>query len=227
MVNRFFTKPNVGTLSAISLAASSSAFASLIPVVPPTDLSTPIGIGSGAPILNWDINGDSANDFSFVFRYYSNTSWQALMGTSPTNNVLGDSSFTPTANYARSYSAGALIASGNPAFSGSGVAAIILGSLYSGSLYGGFARGGNFNQPRFAGFRFDIAGQPHYGFLEMAVNANGTNGTIDFISAAYESDPNVGIQTQSIVPEPTTLAALAAGGLAMLTSRRRKLAVAA
>ncbi len=144
------------------------------------------------------------------------------MSASATSNVLGDPAFFPNALNARSYGTGASIAPGNPAFSSPPVSVIVLGSLYSGSLYGGFADGGNLNKPRFAGFLFDISGQTHYGYLEMAVNADGSNGTIDFPSAAYESSPNTAITTAA-VPEAQTLAALVTGGtLALGLARRRK-----
>ena len=38
--------------------------------------------------------------------------------------------------------------------------------------------------------QFDIAGQTHYGYLQATVNADGANGTINFLSAAFESTPN-------------------------------------
>lgn len=218
-----------GLAGAAALAAASSAYADVVMSTPPPNISTPVGTGAGASILNWDVNGDTVVDFQFTFRYYSATSWQALMSASPTNNVLGSPAFTPTAFYARSYAAGATVAPGNPAFSNAGVTVMILGSLYAGNFYGGFAGGGNLGQSRFLGFRFDIGGQTHYGYLEARVNANGSSGTIDFLSAAFNNTPNTGIITgATAVPEPgTTLAALAAGGLtALQIARRRKQAQA-
>lgn len=208
----------------MSLAAATSCYADVVMSTPPPNISTPVNTGAGAPIISWDVNGDTVIDFQFVFRYYSATSWQALMSASPTSNVLGSPAFTPTANYARSYGPGAAVAPGNSNFSGAGVQVMILGSLYSGNLYGGFAGGGNLNLTRFLGFRFDIGGNTHYGYLEARVNANGTVGTIDFLSAAFNNTPNTGITTGAVaVPEPaTTLAALAAGGLTALTIARRR-----
>lgn len=214
-----------GLAGAATLAAATSSYASVVSVTPPPNISTPVGIGSGAPVIGWDVDGDSVTDFQFVFRYYSATGWQALMGVSATSNSLGDPSFSPAALYARSYGAGATFAPGNPAFSGPGISVMILGSLYAGNLYGGFAGGGNLGVNRFLGFRFDISGTTHYGYLQARVNANGSVGTIDFLSAAYESTPNTAITAGAVaVPEPaTTLAALAAGGLtALQIARRRK-----
>lgn len=223
MKTRIFGPTTAGAASALAIASTSTAFGALTVAVPPTDISTPLGVGAGAPITSWDINGDTVIDFQFVFRYYSISSWQALMSASPTSNVLGDPSFAPSALYARSYGSGVSIAPGNPAFSGPANSVIILGSLYAGNLYGGFAGGGNLNKPRFAGFRFNIGGQPHYGYLEMAVNANGSQGTIDFISAAYESTANTAITTGGgAVPEGKTLAALVTGGTVALALARRR-----
>ncbi len=212
-----------GFAGAVTLAAATSSYAGIVSVTPPSNISTPVGVGAGAPVLSWDVDGDTVVDFQFTFRYYSATGWQALMSASPTSNVLSDPAFS-TARYARSYGAGASIAPGNPAFSGSGITAIILGSLYSGNLYGGFAAGGNLNTPRFAGFRFDIGGQTHYGYFQATVNADGANGTINFLSAAYESTANTAILTgAAAVPEPgTCLAALAAGGVTALQFARRR-----
>lgn len=85
------------------------------------------------------------------------------------------------------------------------------------------ATGGNYNffdgDNLYIGVAFEIASQTHYGWVGFEIDSNNPlHGTIrDY---AYESTPNTAI-TAGEVPEPATLAMLAAGAGALATRRRK------
>ena len=76
----------------------------------------------------------------------------------------------------------------------------------------------------YAGFRFNLPDGTHYGWILLSINA----GIIDFTRAAYETTPNTAIATGA-VPEPSTLAGLAVGAVALVgaVAKRRRRATAA
>ena len=77
--------------------------------------------------------------------------------------------------------------------------------------------GGDFSGPgQYLGVQFSFSGQTHYGWV--GVEVNGSTGTIrDY---AYESSPDTAIAA-GVIPEPSTLALLAAGAGAVGLRRRR------
>jgi hypothetical protein len=116
---------------------------------------------------------------------------------------------------------------------------LVLGSHYSYGVsgayyYGGFAADGRTagttangalspGTQGYAGFRFTAADGTHYGWVQLATSA----GLIDFTNAAYNATPNAGITTPNgifVIPEPNTLALLAAGAVGVLgaVAKRRK-----
>ena len=69
----------------------------------------------------------------------------------------------------------------------------------------------------YLGYRFLIDGNTHYGWVQVDVSADLLNATITGI--AYETTPGLGIAAGAI-PEPTSLALLAAGAGALGLRRR-------
>ncbi len=73
----------------------------------------------------------------------------------------------------------------------------------------------------YVGLQWDIGnGDVRYGWARVDVTEV-NNGTATLYSFAYESDANMPI-TAGAVPEPTSLALLAAGGGALALGRRRR-----
>lgn len=227
-------KTSTGLLSALALAGGTSAYAAVVNVSTPADLTN---VPGGAnTMVNWDVNSDGINDFIFTNRYPntavgdSGVVWQLNMtGAVTTSGTVGYAG--PFIRYAFALTAGTSIGSGSNFNSGGQTC---LGSRYSaGSAgvynYGGFAAGGPNGSVTpgtfaFAGFRFNAADGTHYGWVRLAVNG----GIIDFanpIAAAYESTPGTAIAAgATAVPEPGTLALLALGATAALGSvvKRRR-----
>jgi hypothetical protein len=235
-----FRKTSSGLLGALAIASGTSAYASIITVNTPADLTN---VPNGAnTAVNWDINSDGIMDFTFQNRYPNTAAgsygvvWQLNMnpfaGTAATNGV---DSYLSLIRYAFARPAGALFSA---ASAWSTTTQVTLGSMYSYGAngfynYGGFAADGRTAGTTangavtpgtfaFAGFRFSAADGTHYGWVKLAVNA----GLIDFanpIAAAYESVAGVAINAGA-VPEPGTMALLAlgaAGALGTAIKRRR------
>ncbi len=213
-----------GVAGAAALAAGTNAYGNVIVVATPADFV--IAPGTATTSVNWDVNSDGITDFIFNYRYPNSTLpsgviWQANMnpatGTALTNQPLGyQGAFV---RYAQAFAAGTVFGAtppANPPGSSFGTAAqVTLGSRYrsAGTLnyYGGFAVTVAPGTPAYAGFRFNVAGQTFYGYIQLSVGP----GSIDFISAAYENTPNTNI-VAGAVPEPGTLAGLAVGAAGLL-----------
>ena len=166
-----------GLAGAIAIASGTSAYGTIITVSTPADLTNVPG-GANTSV-NWDVNGDAINDFTFTNRY-PNTApgrygviWQLNMnGIAATSGTLGYAG--PFIRYAFALAAGANIGPGGD-FNAGGQAC--LGSRYSyGSAgiyyYGGFAANGPNGSVApgtfaFAGFKFNAADGIHFGWVKL------------------------------------------------------------
>jgi hypothetical protein len=228
-------KTSKGLLGALSIASGTTAYGAVMSVAPPPDLTATI---PNTTTVNWDVNSDGINDFTFTERYPNAATtgviWQANMnpasGASATNGVVSyPGAFV---QYAFALQAGTVIGTSST-FSVS-ILQIVLGSKYNYSgtpyYYGGFAADGRTAVTTangavtpgtfaFAGFRFSATDGIHYGWIKLAVSA----GLIDFVSAAYETTPLTNI-TAGAVPEPGTMALLAIGAVGVLgaVAKRRR-----
>lgn len=78
---------------------------------------------------------------------------------------------------------------------------------------------GNFSDTNaFIGLQFQFAGATHYGWMEIYNYPNIAAGQV--LGWAYESSPNTPIEAGA-VPEPSTWALLAIGGVVLLSHRKR------
>ena len=123
----------------------------------------------------------------------------------------------------------------------SGAQAFITLALTASSYYlkaGTFAFGNGFTGSKwktagansgFLGFSFDAADPFHYRFAQLTVAAQGQGAlsrSITLSGIGYESTPNTAITTfaASNVPEPSSIALAALGGVGIAALRRRKAA---
>ena len=223
-----------GLTAAVAIASGSSAYATIMLVNPPPDLTN--SPGGPTTFANWDVNGDGTNDFFFQNRY-PNTApgnagvvWQLSIVPLASNGVI--SYLGPNIRYAFALHYGEFVSPGDPRFSTTASETIVLGSKYGYAgagqyYYGGFAAGGPNGsvapgQIAFAGFRFQAADGTHYGWVRLSVNA----GIIDFADAAYETTPNqlIPFPLDPPMPEPGTLALLAMGAIGVIgaVAKRRR-----
>ncbi len=241
-MHRTSIKKATGLAGAVAIACGSSAYGAIVSVAPPADLTNTPGGGGAIPGFGtftgtfafWDVNNDGTTDFEFTNRYPNTAAggygvvWQLGMNTTTaaaaaTNGVVSYAG--AFVRYASALTAGTNITA-TSAFSTS--MQLVLGSRYSyGGLgvynYGGFASAVAPGTQRYAGFRFAAADGTHYGWVQLSVNA----GIIDFTNAAYQTTPNTAI-VAGAVPEPGSMAALAAGAAAVgvAIKRRRRAAKA-
>jgi hypothetical protein len=211
-------KASGGLVGAIAIAGGTSAYADVVSVAVPPDSTIPAGPGDSSTLIDWDVNGDSIVDFVFRNRYPeaggTGVQWQINMRNpaGSGNAILGYGGFP----YGSAFSSGTVIGSAAPTGTSWQTAAqVIMASDFDGVLYGGFANPSapgtgsvNPGTPSYAGFRFNVGANTFYGWIQFSASP----GHIDFISAAYNTTPNAPVTAGvSVVPEPSTLAALAMG----------------
>ena len=96
-----------------------------------------------------------------------------------------------------------------------GGSSVILSGNTVGNTFGEF-----YGHSGFAALRFSLPGEAgvHFGFAEL----HDTSGNLTVVRVGYETEQDTGIVTPGLVPEPGTLALLAAGAAGLLALRRRE-----
>ncbi len=195
-----------GLAGAAMLAAGTQAYGGLISAIAPPDVPEP-GL-PGANAVTWDIDGDGADDFEFNYkRQFSQPYWQSNVYTKQADNgivgYVGD-----YIDYADRLDFDVSVDELQEFMGSAPNDQICMASLYNGDIYGGFAD----DAQGFLGLKFMVGSETHYAWLLLRT---GPGIGIDFIAAAYASDPN----EPAITPEPGSLAALALGAAAWLRRR--------
>lgn len=196
-----------GRLAAYATAAGLGAFGVLqdaAGAIVYTDVpDVTITQGEGPIYINLDSAGQ--NEFA-IAAFLSSVRVNPYNVGSQASKVL-----TSVSYYVNSFAAGASI---DPAAAEAG-----------GARFAGRQAGGDFynfvGTDKYVGLKWDVGGGNfNYGWARVDVSA-ANNGTATLLSFAYESTPNAPIVAGAI-PEPSSLALLAAGGGALVLKRRRK-----
>jgi hypothetical protein len=219
-----------GIAGAVALAAGSQAYA-ITPVAAPPNLASTLGTTTTAV---WDADGNAVNDFALQFRFPNSTGsfgvvWQANFSpnTSLGNAVQGY--LGPFINYGTALALGQQVGPAPATGTFRTAAQVCLGSIYrSGGIpspYGGFiagtpngTNGGTqpSGTPAYMGFRLGTGGTARYGWVHVTgVSSTGMTFDAAALGAIGET------VFAGIVPEPTTLAALAVGAAAFLRRPRK------
>jgi len=203
------TKRVTGLAICVSLLATCGlATASIIFTMPPEPINA--GILPDEPPAAIDLDGDGVTDYIIPGSHR-----QINVYPQGFNQALSTDQFGTL--YAANLSAGLLIGAdpGEDQVWGAAPAPIMAACFNAGGLF----CGGNFlGGIGYLGAEFDIAGDTHYGWLEIS-SLDGVP-YIDVLSWAYESEPGVGILAGAI-PEPSATAMLLAAGLLILRRRRQ------
>jgi len=187
-------------------AAFGTGLADATPVI--IQINTELGT------VNLDINLDGTPEYTF--QRNSNPSGFTNGLNTYGNSVVGFNAppfVKPPGSYASLLQAGELIDGSLNYVSGSGVFLSGFDSFVG--PYGQF-----YGNSGFAGLSFHLQGESgvHYGWAEL----HDPPGDLTVVRVGYETEQNTGIVTPSLVPEPGTLALLAAGAAGVLALRRRQ-----
>lgn len=160
-----------------------------------------------------DFNTDGTNEYTFSFDG-SPIGFENILNTY-TNQVVGYTIAPPdpkSGTYASLLHSGELVDGTDNYVNGSSV--ILSGADFI------FPFGDFFGNSGFAGLSFQLPGESgvHYGWAELHDSSAG----LTVVEVGYETVQDTGIVTPALVPEPGSLALLAAGAAGVLAMRRRR-----
>jgi hypothetical protein len=227
-----------GVAASSALAMMSQAEAAVV-----ANAGTPqpvtVAATGGATYASFDMNGDAVNDFALFGAYSFDFGVSAgVNGTQPGggNSVLRGTYYNYY-NDVWKLASGATIGSAPPAGQTWQTAVGTGADVFFSQSYGASNWNGTNGETGFAGVRFNIGGNTHYGWIRLRVN---TPGSLTALSWAYEDCPDTPIQAgattggspcaAAVAPTPVPvmapvaygLTSLALGGLGLAGLRRRR-----
>ncbi|MDQ2658873.1 MAG: PEP-CTERM sorting domain-containing protein [Verrucomicrobiota bacterium] len=218
-----------GLAGAAALAGASQAYGTIVSVTPPANIpGNDPATGSATPTRVFlDLDGNGTNDLQLAYRSFTTNGYAIQQSFVFSLSGQTASSAQGTQFYAYRITAGATIP-GTFTFGQSATYLTQVATNVNGTEYGLW----NLGDRGFIGFSFrDAANVLDYGYIEIETDpyvSPANPGGLRFFSAAYETSgaPIVA----GAVPEPSTLASLALGGVGLAAAafkRRKKSAVAA
>ena len=214
-------------LAAISTAMGTSADAALVAsaTIPSGGLVSPSSPGT----INWDIDNDGTDDFSF--RFSSSRSSSTYYGSLYMRD-LGDARVArpngSSFNFANLSSGAKLGTAADGLSFNAATESRALVSSYNGSNFRGYspANGSwSLGDTGYFGFKFTSSGNTHYGWAEMTLSSGSQPWAT--INEAWYNDTPDGEVTVGVVPEPAEVGlglgalALGAAGLRRMRQKRK------
>jgi hypothetical protein len=203
---RLFSYATAASAGAFGFGQASEA-AIVFTDIADTTVSTP---GAGGDVMYINLDNAGYNEFAVAALAFDKSIRIDPYNIYPqSSKVLTSGSY-----YVFGFAAGASI---GPASAEAGGARFALRSPYYGGYYNFLGTGA------YTGLKWDIGGGDfRYGWARIDVSsALGAGSSATLLSYAYETTPNTPIEAGA-VPEPGSLALLAAGGGALALRRRRR-----
>jgi hypothetical protein len=204
----------------VALATHAQAAVVVTQLTPSVYRPFPNGITESRTHYYIDLNSDGSDDYDIVTTGFGMSCAAVGMNEIACGLIFG---FPEVGGQAQKIHSGAIIGAYQDGYNydwtpGFGAMVSINGITFPPLIYGYWG-----SNRDYLGLRFNIAGQTHYGWIQMYLPATEGAGFVE--GFAYETEPNTPILAG--IPEPSTMALGVLGISSFLLHRRRKASVLA